>query len=273
MASSHGGGTGGPDCLDQFLCGWGWGQQRCREGLLPAGGLQVWCDTVLGRRVGASPFDCVCRPPGPGVSDVLPSRCLALSFPLRGGISLSSKRVGTGGGSWGGHALLEIGVTRRGVVCGAGTTGNVYFKIQMSRCVALAVAYNYALLKNQSFPQKLETPVLVHIFCHREPTNKSETPIEGASTHRAPAPRAPRAVARYQESDYCTTFSGNNATQTPQKAVTGINIKRGNDRMGVVNQMSSVMCRNHSCSYSERRYIWTPMRRPRKDRRSTRCMP
>ena len=38
---------------------------------------------------------------------------------------------------------------------------------------------------------------------------------EGAATHRAPALRAPRALARYQESDYCTTFSGNNAKQTP----------------------------------------------------------
>ena len=32
--------------------------------------------------------------------------------------------------------------------------------------------------------------------------------LEGASTHRAPAPHA---LARGQESDYCTTFSGNNA--------------------------------------------------------------
>ena len=68
-----------------------------------------------------------------------------------------------------------------------------------------------------------------------------------------------------------TTFPGNNTPQTPRKTVTRINIKHGNDRMGIVNQMSLVMCRNCWCSYSERRYIWTPMRRPRKDRRSTRC--
>ena len=34
---------------------------------------------------------------------------------------------------------------------------------------------------------------------------------EGASTHRALAPCTPRALARCQESDYCTTFSSNNA--------------------------------------------------------------
>ena len=34
--------------------------------------------------------------------------------------------------------------------------------------------------------------------------------IEGASTHRVPAPLALARVKR-QESDYCTTFSGNNA--------------------------------------------------------------
>ena len=100
--------------------------------------------------------------------------------------------------------------------------------------------------------------------------NLGET-FEGASTHRAPAPRAPHALARYQESDYCTTFSGNNATQTPQKKVTRINTKHGNDRMSVVNQMSSVMRRIRSCSYTERRYIWTPMSGPRKDRQSMRC--
>ena len=85
------------------------------------------------------------------------------------------------------------------------------------------------------------------------------------------ARRAPRALACCQESDYCTTLSGNNAPQTPQKTVTRSNIKHGHDTMGVVNQMSSVICRNCWCSYSERRYIWTPMCRPRKDRRSTRC--
>ena len=66
--------------------------------------------------------------------------------------------------------------------------------------------------------------------------------------------RTTRALARYQELDYCTTFSGNNAPQTPQKIVTRINIKHGNDRMGVVNQMSSVICQNRWCSYNERRY-------------------
>ena len=59
--------------------------------------------------------------------------------------------------------------------------------------------------------------------------------------HCAPAPCAPHALARCQESDYCTAFSSNNAPQTPQKSVTRVNIKHGNDRMGVVNQMSSVI--------------------------------
>ena len=67
---------------------------------------------------------------------------------------------------------------------------------------------------------------------------------EGASTHRAPAPRTPRALTHYQVRDYCTTLSGNNATQTSQKTATRIKIKHGNGRMGVVNQMSLVMCRN-----------------------------
>ena len=49
-------------------------------------------------------------------------------------------------------------------------------------------------------PPSDTTFAAIHALLHRA--------REGASTHCTPAPRA---LARCQGSDYCTTFSGNNA--------------------------------------------------------------